>query len=72
MGRTPLPVSTRPQYYDDSTDERISKWKCSNRQPNHDDVGIGLNAQKAVELHAARAKLRKLPKALIVPRRFAS
>ena len=32
-----------------------------------------LNAQKAVDLHAARTKLRKLPKALVAPsRRFAS
>ncbi len=31
-----------------------------------------LNAQKAVDLHAARAKLRKLPKALVAASRFAS
>jgi addiction module HigA family antidote len=31
-----------------------------------------LNAQKAVDLHAARAKLRKLPKALVAPTRIAS
>jgi len=31
-----------------------------------------LNAQKAVDLHAARAKLRRLPKPLIAVNRFAS
>lgn len=31
-----------------------------------------LNAQKAVDLHTARAKLRKLPKPLIAANRFAS
>jgi antitoxin HigA-1 len=31
-----------------------------------------LNAQKAVDLRAARAKLRRLPKALIATNRFAS
>lgn len=31
-----------------------------------------LNAQKAVDLHAARIKLRRLPKALVAANRFAS
>jgi addiction module HigA family antidote len=31
-----------------------------------------LNAQKAVDLHAARSKLRRLPKALVAANRFAS
>ena len=31
-----------------------------------------LNAQKAVDLHAARSKLRRLPKPLVAARRFAS
>jgi antitoxin HigA-1 len=31
-----------------------------------------LNAQKAVDLHTARAKLRKLPKPLVAANRFAS
>lgn len=31
-----------------------------------------LNAQKAVDLHAARAKLRKLPKPLVAAKRVAS
>jgi len=31
-----------------------------------------LNAQKVVDLHAARAKLRKLPQALVAANRFAS
>jgi len=31
-----------------------------------------LNAQKVVDLHAARAKLRKLPRALVAANRVAS